>query len=100
MYSSEYTSGFSGLAALIWPHLLRLVKKAMPDRLLGSGFCAGYPGGGSTVSSAEDPRSVESPEFDTGGGGPDVGVTGDQAFDRVWEGVVEQDFNEGINGRL
>ena len=36
---------------------------------------------------------MESPEFDTGGGGPDVGVTGDQAFDRVWEGVVEQDFN-------
>ena len=28
----------------------------------------GYPGGGSTVSSAEGPRSVESPESVTGGG--------------------------------
>ena len=27
----------SGLAPLIWPHLLRLVTKAMPDRLLA--FC-------------------------------------------------------------
>ena len=25
MYSSEYTSGFSGPAASIWPHFLRLV---------------------------------------------------------------------------
>ena len=64
------------------------------------GFCAGYPGGGSTDSSAEGPRSVESPEPVTGGGDPDVGVTGGQAFDRVWDGVVEQDLIEGISGRL
>jgi hypothetical protein len=41
---------------------------------------------------------VESPESVAGGGDPDIGMTGGQAFDRVWEGVVEQDFNEGING--
>ena len=57
--------------------------------MVGSGFCAGYPGGGSTVSSAESPRSVESPESVTGGGDPDVGVTGGQAFDRRWDGVRE-----------
>jgi hypothetical protein len=34
MYSSEYTSGFSWPAASHWPHLLRLVTKAMSDRLL------------------------------------------------------------------
>jgi len=33
-YSSEYASGFSRLAPLIWPHLLRLVTKAIPDRFL------------------------------------------------------------------
>jgi hypothetical protein len=54
-----------------------------------SGFFAGYPGGGSTGSSAEGPRSVESPESVTGGGDPGVGVTGGQAFDRVWDGVRE-----------
>ena len=36
MYSSEYTSGFSSLRPCIWPHLLRLVTKAMSDRLLVS----------------------------------------------------------------
>jgi hypothetical protein len=33
-YSSEYASGFSGLAASHLAHLLRLVTKAMSDRLL------------------------------------------------------------------
>ena len=32
---------------------------------------------------------MESPESVTGGGDPDVGVTGGQAFDRVWDGVRE-----------
>ncbi len=41
-------------------------------RVVKSGSCAGYPGGGSTDSSAEGPRSVESPESVTGGGDPDV----------------------------
>ena len=36
MYSSEYTSGFPGLRPCIWPHLLRLVTKAMSDRRLAS----------------------------------------------------------------
>jgi len=80
---------FPGLRPRIWPHLLRLATKTMPDRFLGFGFCAGYPGGGSTVSSVKSPRSVESPESVTGGGDPDVGVTGSQAFDRVWNGVRE-----------
>ena len=30
---------------------------------------------------------MESPESVTGGGDPNVGVTGGQAFDRVWNGV-------------
>jgi hypothetical protein len=54
-----------------------------------SEFCTGYPGGGSTVSGAEVPRSVESPESVVGGGDPDVGVTGGQAFDQVWDSVRE-----------
>ena len=61
-------------------------------RVVGSGFCAGCPGGGSTDSSAEGPRSVESPESVTGGGNPDVGLTRGQAFDRVWDGVREPRF--------
>ena len=32
---------------------------------------------------------MESPESVTGGGDPAVGVTGGQAFDRVWDGVPE-----------
>jgi hypothetical protein len=68
-------------------------------RVVKFGFYTGYPGGGSTDSSAYGPRSVESPEFVTGGGYPDVGVTWGQAFDRVWDGVREQDFIEGVNGR-
>jgi hypothetical protein len=32
---------------------------------------------------------VESPESVTGGGERDAGVTGGQAFDRVWDGVLE-----------
>ena len=32
---------------------------------------------------------MESPESVTGGGDPAVGVTGGQAFDRVWDGVQE-----------
>ena len=47
-----------------------------PTRVVESGLCAGYPGGGSTVSSAECPRSVESPESVTEGEDPNVGVTG------------------------
>ena len=34
MYSSEYSSGFSGPAVSHLPHLLRLVAKAMSNRLL------------------------------------------------------------------
>jgi len=33
MYSSECTSGFQGVPTRIWPHLLRLVTKAMSDML-------------------------------------------------------------------
>ena len=32
---------------------------------------------------------MESPESVAGGGDPDLGVTGGQAFDRVWGGVRE-----------
>ena len=32
---------------------------------------------------------MESPEPVRGGGDPDVGVTGGQAFDRAWDGVRE-----------
>jgi len=32
---------------------------------------------------------VEAPESVAGGGDPDVGVTGGQAFDRVWDGMRE-----------
>ena len=37
-------------------------------RVVESGLCVGYPGGGSTDSSAEGPRSVESPESVMEGG--------------------------------
>ena len=89
MYSSKCISGFSGPAAshLAAPPAPRYGGNV--GRFLGSGFCVGYPGGGSTVSSAESPRSVESPESVTGGGDPDVGMTGGQAFDRAWDGVRE-----------
>ena len=39
MYSSEYTSDFSGLQSRSWPRLLHLVTKAMPDRLLDLPRC-------------------------------------------------------------
>jgi putative transposase len=58
-------------------------------RVVGSGYCAGYPGGESTVSSAAGPRSVESPESVTGGGDPDVGLSKALSLVWMWDGVWE-----------
>ena len=58
-------------------------------RVIKFGFCAEYPGGRSTDSNAEGPRSVESPESVGEVGTRMSGLTKGQAFDRVWDGVQE-----------